>query len=180
MNAIALISALGAWPCWRLVLKLLLCLAIFTAGFVLGQRHVQQAWNAERLQQQAESLQQSLQAAQIQTQQERINQKISIDYETQKSKLARRPPVLRDGSLSLCIPPSSAAGPMPAMAESPPSPYATPANAVPDPARDAGPISCDQLVRDASDTTLMVLSFQRWYAEQAKAQATAQTVVPEP
>ena len=180
MNAIALISALGAWPCWRLVLKLLLCLAIFTAGFVLGQRHVQQAWNAARLQQQAESLQQSLQAAQIQTQQERINQKISIDYETQKSKLARRPPMLRDGSLSLCIPPSNPAGPMPTMAEPPPSADAAPTNLVPDPDRDAAIISCDQLARDATDTTLMVLSFQRWYAEQAKAQATAQTVVPEP
>ena len=180
MNAIALISALGAWPCWRLVLKLLLCLAIFTAGFVLGQRHVQQAWNAERLQQQAESLQQSLQAAQIQTQQERINQKISIDYETQKSKLARRPPVLRDGSLSLCIPPSNPAGPMPAVAQFAPSADAAPTNLVPDPDRDAAIISCDQLARDATDTTLMVLSFQRWYAEQAKAQATAQTVVPEP
>ena len=180
MNAIALISALGAWPCWRLVLKLLLCLAIFTAGFVLGQRHVQQAWNAERLQQQAESLQQSLQAAQIQTQQERINQKISIDYETQKSKLARRPPVLRDGAFRLCIPPSNPAGPMPTMAEPPPSADAAPTNLVPDPDRDAAIISCDQLARDATDTTLMVLSFQRWYAEQAKAQATAQTVVPEP
>ena len=179
MNVIALISALFAWP-WRVVLGLLTCLAIFIAGFVLGQRHVQQAWNAERLQQQAESLQQSLQAAQIQTQQERINQKISTNYETQKSKLARRPPVLRDGSLSLCIPPSNSAGPMPAVAQFAPSADASPANAVPDTARDAGAISCDQLARDAVDTTLMVLSFQRWYAEQAKAQATAQTVVPEP
>ncbi len=179
MNVIALFGALGAWP-WRLVLGLLLCLAVFIAGFGMGQRHVQQAWNAERLQQQAETLQQSLQVAQLQTQQERINQKISTDYETQKSMLARRTPLLRYGALSLCIPPSNAAGPMPAMAEPPPSPYATPANAVPDPARDADPISCDQLARDASDTTLMVLSFQRWYAEQAKAQATAQTVVPEP
>ena len=179
MNVIALFGVLFAWP-WRMVLGLLLCLAIFIAGFVLGQQHVQQAWNAERLHQQAESLKQSLQAAQIQTQQERINQKISIDYETQKSKLARRPPVLRDGALSLCIPPSNAAGPMPTMAEPPPSADAAPANPVPDPARGAGAISCDQLARDATDTTLMVLSFQRWYAEQAKAQATAQTVVPEP
>ena len=179
MNAIALIGALGAWP-WRLALTLLLCLAIFVAGFVTGQRHVQQAWNAERLQQQAETLQQCLQLAQIQTQQERINQKISTDYETQKSMLARRTPVLRDGALSLCIPPSNAAGPMPTMAEPAPSADATPTNAVPDPARDASAISCDQLARDAAHTTLMVLSFQRWYAEQAKAQATAQTVVPEP
>jgi hypothetical protein len=179
MNVSALFGVLFAWP-WRVVLGLLLCLAGFISGFSLGQRHVQQAWIAERLQQQTETLQQSLQVAQLQTQQERINQKISTDYETQKSMLARRTPLLRDGALSLCIPPSNAAGPMSAMAEPPPSPYATPANAVPDPARDADPISCDQLARDASDTTLMVLSFQRWYAEQAKAQATAQTVVPEP
>lgn len=179
MNVIALFGVLFAWP-WRVVLGLLLCLAIFIAGFVLGQRHVQQAWNAERLHHQAESLQQSLQAAQIQTQQERINQKISSDYETQKFMLARRTTVLRDGAFRLCIPPSNAAGPMPTMAEPPPSADAAPTNLVPDPARGAGAISCDQLARDSSDTTLMVLSFQRWYAEQAKAQATAQTVVPEP
>ena len=179
MNVIALISALSVWP-WRLVLGLLLCLAGLIAGFVLGQRDVKQAWNAERLQQQAKSLQQSLQVAQIQTQQERINQRISTDYETQKSMLVRRPPVLRDGALSLCIPASNAVGPMPAMAEPAPSADASPANAVPDPARNAGAISCDQLARNATDTTLMVLSFQRWYAEQAKAQATAQPAVPEP
>lgn len=179
MNVIALISALSVWP-WRLVLGLVLCLAGLIAGFVMGQRDVQQAWNAERLQQQAESLQQSLQVAQIQTQQERINQKISTDYETQKSMLARRPPVLRDGAFGLCIPASNAAGPMRAMAEPAPSADAGPANAVPDPARDGVAISCDQLARDATDTTLMVLSFQRWYAEQAKEQATAQTVVREP
>ncbi len=179
MNVIALFGVLFAWP-WRVVLGLLLCLAIFTAGFVLGQRHIQQAWNAERLQQQAESLKQSLQAAQIQTQQERINQKISTDYETQKSILARRASVLRDGALSLCLPASNAASPVPAIAEPAPSADAAAANAVPDPARGAGAISCDQVARDAADTTLMVLSFQRWYTEQAKAQATAQTVVPEP
>lgn len=179
MNGVVLISALSALP-WRWTMGLLLFLSGFIAGFVMGQRHVQQAWNAERLQQQTETLQQSLQVAQIQTQQERINQKISIDYETQKSMLVRRAPVLRDDALSLCIPASNAAGPMPAMAEPDPSADATPTNAVPDPARDASAISCDQLARDAAHTTLMVLSFQRWYAEQAKAQATAQTVVPEP
>jgi hypothetical protein len=179
MNVIALIGALSAWP-WRTVLGLLLCLAIFIAGFGMGQRHVQQACTAERQQQQTAALAQSLHVAQIQTQQERINQKISTDDETQKSKLARRPPVLRDGSLSLCIPPSNAAGPMPTMAEPPPSADAAPTNPLPDPARGAGAIRCDQLARDATETTLMVLSFQRWYAEQANAQATAQTVVPEP
>ena len=179
MNVIALIVALSAWP-WRTVLWLLLCLAIFIAGFVMGQRHVQKAWTAERLEQQAKTLEQSLHMAQIQTQQERINQKISTDYETQKSKLARRAPLLRDGAISLCIPASNTTSPMPAIAEPAPSTDAATANSVPDPPRDAVAIGCEQLARDATETTLMVLSFQRWYVEQAKAQAAAQPVVPEP
>ena len=179
MNVIALIGALSTWP-WRTVLWLLLCLAIFIAGFVMGQRHVQQAWNVERLRLQAQTLQQSLHVAQIQTQQERINQKISIDYETQKSILARRAPVLRDGALSLCVPASKAASPVPANAEPAPSADAAVANPVPDPTRDASALGCEQLARDATDTTLMLLSFQRWYVEQAKAQATTQPAVLEP
>lgn len=179
MNVMALIGTLSAWP-WRLVLTLLLCLAVFIAGYVMGQRHVQQAWSAERLEQQANALEQSLHVAQIQTQQERINQRISTDYETQKSMLARRAPVLRDGALSLCVPASNTTSPMPAIAEPAPSADAATTNPVPDSARDAGAIGCEQLARDATDTTLMVLSFQRWYAEQAQAQATAQPAVPEP
>ena len=179
MNVITLLGALSACP-WRLVLGPLLCLVIFIAGFVMGQRHVQQAWSAELLEQQANALEQSLQVAQVQTQQERINQKISTDYETRKSILARRAPVLRDGALSLCIPAGNATTPVPVIPEPAPSADAATANPVPDPARYAGTIGCEQLARDATDTTLMVLSFQRWYVEQAKAQATAQPAVPEP
>lgn len=171
MNVFALIGALSTWP-WRTVLGLLLCVAIFIAGFVMGQRHVQQAWNAERLEQQAQTLEQSLHVAQIQTQQERINQKISTDYESQKSMLARRAPVLHDRALSVCVPASNATSPMPAIDEPAASADAASPNPVPDPARDAGAIGCEQLARDAADTTLMVLAFQRWYAEQAKAQGT--------
>ena len=43
-----------------------------------------------------------------------------------------------------------------------------------------GAIGCEQLARDAADTTLMVLSFQRWYAEQAKAQVRAEPAAPKP
>ncbi len=179
MNVIALFGALSAWR-WRLLLGLILCLSAFIAGFGMGQRHVQQAWDAERQQQKTAALAQSLHVAQIQTQQERINQKISTDYETQKSILARRTPVLRDGALSMCVPASHAAGPVPPNAEPAPSTDAATVNPVPDPARDAVAIGCEQLARDATDTTLMVLSFQRWYAKQAKAQAAAPLVVPEP
>ena len=177
--SVCLFRWLGALPL-RWIVSSLLAASLFGAGYLQGQQDVQKAWDAERQLQQAAVLAQSLQVAQIQTQQERINQKISTDYETQKSILARRAPVLRDGALSLCVPASNATSPMPANAEPAPSNDAAPANPVPDPARDAGAIGCEQLARDAADTTLMVLSFQRWYAEQAKSQATAQPVVPDP
>lgn len=174
-----LLPWLGALPL-RWIVASLLAAGLFWAGFRQGQQDVQQAWDAERQQHQTAALNQSLHVAQIQTQQERINQKISTDYETQKSKLARRAPLLRDGALSLCIPASNATSPMPAIAELAPGADAATTNPVPDSARDAGAIGCEQLARDAADTTLMVLSFQHWYTEQAKAQAAAQPVVPEP
>lgn len=172
MNIIALIHPLSS-RLWRLTLGLLLFLAVFIVGFGTGQRHVQQAWSDQRLQQKAKALEQFLQVAQIQTQQELINQKISTDYETQKSMLALRVPVLRESAIRVCIPASNATGPVPANAESNIGADASPANLVPDPVRDAGAIGCEQLARDAANTTLMLLSFQRWYTEQAKEQATA-------
>lgn len=174
-----LLPWLGALPL-RWIVSILLAAGLFGAGFRQGQQDVQQAWDVERQQQQTAALNQSLHVAQIQTQQERINQKISTDYETQKSILARRAPVLRDSALSLCVPASHAASPMPAIAEPATSTDAATANPVPDPARDAVAIGCEQLARDAVDTSLMVLSFQRWHAEQAKAQVRAEPAAPKP
>jgi len=170
---------IGALPL-RWIVSSLLAAVLFGAGYRQGQLGVQQAWDAERQQQQTAALNQSLHVAQIQTQQERINQRISTDYETQKSILARRAPVLRDGALSLCVPASHTTDSVPANAEPAPSTDAATVNPVPDPARDAGAIGCEQLARDAADTTLMVLWFQRWYAEQAKAQTRAEPAAPYP
>jgi hypothetical protein len=45
----------------------------------------------------------------------------------------------------------------------------TPADAVPDSAGLATGISCEQLARDAAETTLMVLELQQWHAKQSAA-----------
>jgi hypothetical protein len=140
----------------------------------LGQQGVEQAWDSERLQHQTAALQQSLQVVQVQTRQERINQEIATNHENKKSILAGRSTVLRDGALSLCVQSRGSFGSssdMPVIPEPAPSAHGAAPNAVLDPARVEEPLSCEQLARDASETTLMVLSFQRWYAEQSKAQA---------
>ena len=162
----------GLFP-WRWFAAGVLLLSVFATGFTVGQRRIERAWAVERFQQQAVALQQSLHVAQVQTQQERINQQILTDYETKKSLLARRSPVLRDSAHSLCIPASGVTSPMPATADPAASADASPAHAVPDPPGNATAVSCEQLARDATDTTLMVIALQRWYAEQAQVQSHA-------
>ncbi len=164
---------------WRWFAAGVLSLTFFAAGFTAGQRRIERAWAVERLQQQAVALQQSLHVAQVQTQQERINQQILTDYETQKTLLARRSPVLRDSAHSLCIPAPGVTSPMPATAYPAASADASPAHAVPDPPGNATAISCEQLARDATDTTLMVMAWQRWYAEQTQVQShTSELAIP--
>lgn len=159
----------GLFP-WRWFAACVLSLTVFAAGFAAGQRRVERAWVVERFQQQAVALQQSLHVAQVQTQQERINQQILTDYETKKSLLARRSPVLRDSAHSLCIPASGVTSPVPITAEPAASTDASAAHAVPDSPGDAITFSCEQLARDATDTTLMLMAWQRLYAEQAQSQ----------
>ena len=187
-----LLPWLGALPL-RWIVSSLLAAGLFWAGHRLGQQGVQQAWDAERLQQQADALQQSLQVAQVQTRQEQINQRITIDHDTRKTQLQRlwQPPkasaapvaVSSDSPNSQSVPAdlrtdadrlrdstsSSSPGHVSAHAQPATGFDAAATHAVPDPAIAQIPVSCEQLASDAAQATLMVLSFQRWYAEQAKA-----------
>ena len=159
---------------WRWITSALLCLGLFASGYRFGQQGVEQAWDSERLQHQTAALQQSLQVVQVQTRQERINQEIATDHDNKKTILARRPTVLRDGALSLYVQSNGlfgSTGDMPVIPKSAASAHGAAPNFVFDPARVEESVSCDQLARDAAEATLMVLSFQRWYAEQFKAQA---------
>ena len=187
-----LLPWLGALPL-RWIVSSLLAVGLFWAGHRLGQQGVQQAWDAERLQQQTAAMQQSLQVAQVQTRQEQINQRITTDHDTRKSQLQRlwQPPkvsaisaaVSPDSPNSQSVPADvrtdadrlrdstspSSLGLVPDHAQPATGVDATAAYAVPDPASAQIPVSCEQLASDAAEVTLMVLSFQRWYAEQAKA-----------
>lgn len=187
----SLLPWLGALPL-RWIVSSLLAAGLFWAGYRQGQLGVQQAWDAERLQQQTTALQQSLQVAQVQTRQEQINQRITSDHDTRKTQLQRLwqpqkaslvpvvvtpdspnsqsvPADLRTGDDSMRDSTSSSSpGPVPAHAQSATGVDAAAAHAVPHPVIAQIPVSCEQLASDAAQATLMVLSFQRWYSEQAK------------
>ena len=184
-----LMSWLGALPL-RWIVSSLMAAGLFGAGHRLGQQGVQQAWDAERMQQQTAALAQSLQVAQVQTQQEQINQRISTDHDTRKNQLQNLwrpqiPPISpisqvpaphgandqRTDAERLRKPASSPDSPstVPTLAEPATSADAAASHAVPDPASAQIPVSCDQLASDAAQATLMVLTFQRWYVQQARA-----------
>ena len=187
-----LLPWLGALPL-RWIVSSLLAAGLFWAGHRLGQQGVQKAWDAERLQQQTAALQQSLQVAQVQTRQEQINQRITTDHDTRKTQLQRlwQPPkasavpvaVAPDSPNSQSVPvdlrtdadrlrdstSSSSPGHVSAHAQPATGVDAAAAHAVPHPAIAQIPVSCEQLASDAAQATLMVLSFQRWYAEQTNA-----------
>ena len=187
-----LLPWLGALPL-RWIVSSLLAAGLVWAGYRLGQQCVQQAWDAERLQQQTAALQHSLQVAQVQNRQDQINQRITTDHDTRKTQLQRlwQPPkasadpvaVSPNSPNSQSVPidlctgadrlrdstSSSSPGHLSAHAQPASSVDAAAAHAVPDPAIAQIPVSCEQLASDAAQATLMVLSFQRWYAEQAKA-----------
>jgi hypothetical protein len=161
---------------WQLSACALLCAGIFVSGYQLGREHVEQAWGAEKLQQQTAALKQSVQVAQVQTLQERINQDIAIDHEKKKTILASHPPVLRDDALRVYVQPHISIGDVPVISESAARVDGSAPKPVSDSSRLEESVSCGQLAQDAAQTTLMVLSFQRWYAEQSKVQS--QTTVP--
>jgi hypothetical protein len=183
-----LMPRLSALPL-RWIISSLLAAGLFLAGHRLGQQGVQQAWDAERMQQQTAALAQSLQVAQVQTQQEQINQRISTDHDTRKNQLQhlwrpQKPPTSpissvfassgtndqRSDAERLRKPASSPDSPSTVSAHADPARGvdAAPSHAVSDPASAQIPVTCEQLASDAAQATLMVLSFQRWYAEQAR------------
>lgn len=183
-----LMSWLGALPL-RWIVSSLMAAGLFWVGHRLGQQGVQLAWDAERMQQQTAALAQSLQVAQVQTQQEQINQRISTDHDTRKNQLQhlwrpQKPPILSTSPVSappggndqrtdaerLRKPASStdSSSTLPTYAEPAIGVDAAASHAVPDSASAQIPVSCEQLASDAAQATLMVLSFQRWYAEQAR------------
>jgi hypothetical protein len=177
---------LGALPL-RWIISSLLAAGLFWGGHRLGQQTVQQAWDAERMQQQNAALAQSLQVAQVQTKQEQINQRISTDHDTRKNQLQhlwrpQKPPTSpvsapsgandqRTDAERLRKPASSPDGPSTVSAHAEPATGADAAasHAVSDLVSAQIPVSCEQLASDAAQATLMVLTFQRWYEEQARA-----------
>ena len=158
------------WLPWRLIGAAALALAVFVGGYRYGEQHVTAQWDAEKAAQAQAVAKQAAQVAAVTTHQTNIDQEISNEFETEKARivadrrhlLARVPRRVRHHA-------PSGAGAVPEVPVATARTDAAPANPVPAAGQQASAATCEKLAEDAAQTTLMVVEFQRWYREQAKA-----------
>ena len=157
---------------WSSILGGFVLLMVLIFGVQIGQTRVQRAWDAEKQQAALIQAKQEQHVADTLHAQRTINQEISNEFQTKKGLLAGLRPALRGGDVGLRIQPSHDSGTMPAVSAIATGVAAAPTDAVPDSAGLATGISCEQLARDAAETTLMVLELQQWHARQSAADGT--------
>jgi hypothetical protein len=135
----------------------------FIGGCQFGQHRIEAKWVAERSAQTIDAAKQSQRVVDTNLRQDQINQEISNEFRKKQAALASGLPVVRDGRIGLRINADGDHSPVPEV------PGATdrvaPARSDPLPASsgDAGAVSCEQLSKDAAQTTLMLREVQRWY-----------------
>lgn len=157
---------------WISILSVFLLLVALIFGIQIGQSHVQRAWDAEKLKAALIQAKQEQHVADTVHAQKTINQEISNEFQTKKGLLAGLRPVLRGGDVGLRIQSSHDPSTLPIVSATAAGIAAAPTDAVPDSPGLATGISCEQLARDAAETTLMVLELQQWHARQSAADGT--------
>ncbi|MGB3068305.1 MAG: hypothetical protein WBC18_07150 [Ottowia sp.] len=156
---------------WNYILGGLLLFTVLISGIQIGQTRVQRAWDAEKQQAALIQAKQEQHVADTLYAQKTINQEISNEFQTKKSLLAALRPAFRRSDVGLRVQSSQDPGTMPIVPAAAAGIAAAPADVVPDSAGLATGISCEQLARDAAETTLMVLELQQWHARQSVADA---------
>jgi hypothetical protein len=135
----------------------------FIGGCQFGQNRIEARWVAEQSAQAIDAAKQSQRVVDANLRQDQINQEISHEFKKKQAALASSLPVVRDGLIGLRINADGDHSPVPEVPGA--TDRAAPARADPLPAssRDTGTVSCEQLSKDAAQTTLMLLEVQRWY-----------------
>lgn len=145
---------------WSHILDALLLLIAVLCGMQMGESRVQKAWDAEKQKIALAQARQEQHVADVRQSQTQISQEISNEYAKRSKLLADRQPDSRAGGV--CNVPATGGRNLPAVPETP----ARTAPARSDPllasSGYAGEVSCEQLSRDAAQTTLMLVEVQRW------------------
>jgi hypothetical protein len=143
----------------------LVFLIALICGWQIGEARVQREWNAEKLRAALVVARQTQQVADAQQSQNQINHAISNEYEKNSKILASRLSSL--SPIGVCNCATASARVVPAIPEATAGTTSATSYALPPSDGDAGKLTCAQLSKDATKTTLMLREMQRWYQNQS-------------
>ncbi|MBD8051751.1 hypothetical protein [Limnohabitans radicicola] len=145
---------------WSHILDALLLLIALLCGMQMGESRVQKAWDAEKQKIALAQARQEQHVADVRLTQSQITQEISNEYAKRSKLLADRQPDSRTGGV--CNFPATSGSDLPSIPKAPAGAASARSDSLSAPSGDAWEVSCEQLSKDAEQTTLMLLEIQRW------------------
>ncbi len=146
---------------WSWLMDGMLLLMALIIGIQVGESHVHKEWNAEKSKNEQLAAKLEQHVADVKLMQNQINQEISNDFSKKSKLLAERLPDPRH--VGVCNSSSSGGRDLSAFSEGAISADAASTDLLLVAQGNAVNVSCDQLTKDAAQTTLMLEEFQHWY-----------------
>jgi hypothetical protein len=145
---------------WSHLLDALLLFMTLLCGVQLGEYRVHKAWDAEKQKIAFVHARQEQRVAEVRLTQSQITQEISNEYAKRSKLLADLHTDSRVGGV--CNIPTAGGRGLPTVPDAPAGAAPARTDPLPAPSGDAGEVSCEQLSKDAAQTTLMLVEIQRW------------------
>ena len=145
---------------WSHIFDALLLTMALLCGMQVGESRVQKNWDAEKQKIALAQARQEQRVADVRLTQSQITQEISNEYAKRSKLLADRQPDAHVGGV--CNITTAGGRDLPAVPEAPAGVAPARSDPLLAPQGDAGEVSCEQLIRDAAQTTLMLVEIQRW------------------
>lgn len=152
---------------WSYVFDALFLTLALLCGVQFGESRVQKAWDAEKQKIAQVEAKQEQHVADVQQSQSQITQEISHEFAKRSSLLADRQLDARIGGMRDIA--KTSGRDMSTVSEATTRVAPTRSDPLSASQGDAGDVSCEQLSRDAAQTTLMLSELQRWYVLQSEA-----------
>ena len=135
----------------------------FIGGCQFGQNRIEAKWVAEMSAKAIDAARQSQRVVDTNLRQNQINQEISNEFRKKQAALASSLPVVRDGRIGLRINADGDHSPVPEVSGVADRIEASASDALPTSQLKFQDINCQQLLKDAADTTLMLIEIQKWH-----------------
>ena len=151
---------------WSWLMDGMLLLMALIIGIQVGESHVQKEWNAEKSKNEQITAKLEQHVEDVKLMQSQINQEISNDFLKKSKLLAERMPDPR--FVGVCNVPSAGGRDVSAVSEGTSRTDGASANPLPVTTGDKVKVTCDQLLKDSTKSTLMLDELQRWYEFQSQ------------